>query len=58
MSDARSWPTDNHYRLLRDGTLEQWDNLYAFLPSVQTEDQDYFMRKLATKIREAREHGT
>ena len=54
MSDVRSWPNENHYRLLRSGTLDQLHSLYAYLPAAETPDQDYFMQKLAAKIREAR----
>jgi hypothetical protein len=48
--DGRTWPNEEHYRLLADGTLEQLHNMYAFLPSVETYDQEYFMRLLREKI--------
>ena len=51
MSGDRSWPNENHYQVLQDGSLAQLENLYAFLPAVQTEDQDYYMRQLAAKLR-------
>lgn len=50
MKDNRTWPNEEHYRLLAVGTLEQLHNMYAFLPSIETKDQEYFMRQLREKI--------
>ena len=50
MNEKRSWPNEEHYKILMADDTEGWRILDAYLPAVQTDEQEFFMRRLHEKI--------
>ena len=53
--ETRSWPNDTHQDILTNGSLDQLDNLYAFLPGAETGEQKLFILRLFLIIQEKRQ---